>query len=63
VQNLTLKEAITQLGKAGITLYSVTGPSDPNAIVVMTDPTAGTQMDPSRSVTLVTTGKGGAPGN
>ncbi|MFI5644905.1 Stk1 family PASTA domain-containing Ser/Thr kinase [Kitasatospora sp. NPDC051705] len=53
LQNVKLSDAIAALGKAGLG-YTVTGPSDPNALVMGSNPPAGTQLDPNSQVALVT---------
>ncbi|MEU9043236.1 MULTISPECIES: Stk1 family PASTA domain-containing Ser/Thr kinase [unclassified Kitasatospora] len=53
VQNLKLSDAIAALSKAGLG-YSVIGPQDPNAIVQMSTPGAGTPLDPNTQVQLLT---------
>ncbi|MQS13170.1 Stk1 family PASTA domain-containing Ser/Thr kinase [Streptomyces kaniharaensis] len=53
LQNVKLSDAIAQLQKAGLG-YAVNGPSDPNAVVIMTNPPAGTQLDPNSQVALTT---------
>ncbi|MFD7597400.1 Stk1 family PASTA domain-containing Ser/Thr kinase [Kitasatospora sp. NPDC059812] len=54
LQNVKLSDAISQLGKVGLLYTVVSGPSDPNAIVVSTNPPAGTQLDPNTQVMLIT---------
>ncbi|MFD7908798.1 Stk1 family PASTA domain-containing Ser/Thr kinase [Kitasatospora sp. NPDC059722] len=65
LQNVKLSDAVSQLQKLGLG-YAVTGPSDPNAVVIMTNPPAGTMLDPNTQVNLVTRPadppKGGDPG-
>ncbi|MFE6867461.1 Stk1 family PASTA domain-containing Ser/Thr kinase [Kitasatospora sp. NPDC057692] len=54
LQNVPLKDAIAKLESMGLK-YSVTGgPQDPNAIVLASNPPAGTQVDPNTSVGLMT---------
>ncbi len=53
LQNVKLSEAISQLSKAGLG-YTVIGPQDPNAIVQMSNPGAGTMLDPNTQVQLFT---------
>ncbi|MEV7774775.1 Stk1 family PASTA domain-containing Ser/Thr kinase [Kitasatospora sp. NPDC086791] len=53
LQNQKLSDAIAQLTKAGLG-YTVSGPQDPNAIVQMTNPPAGTTLDPNTQVQLFT---------
>ncbi|MFG3224405.1 Stk1 family PASTA domain-containing Ser/Thr kinase [Kitasatospora sp. NPDC048194] len=64
LQNVKLSDAISQLQKAGLS-YTVVGPQDPNAIVQMSNPGAGTQLDPNTQVQLFTRAadptKGGDP--
>ncbi|SOB82905.1 Stk1 family PASTA domain-containing Ser/Thr kinase [Streptomyces sp. 1331.2] len=64
LQNVKLSDAISQLTKAGLG-YTVVGPQDPNAIVMMSNPGAGTQLDPNTQVQLFTKAaeptKGGDP--
>ncbi|MDH6703694.1 beta-lactam-binding protein with PASTA domain/tRNA A-37 threonylcarbamoyl transferase component Bud32 [Kitasatospora sp. MAA19] len=54
LQNVKLSDAISQLTKAGLGFTVVSGPSDPNATVMNTNPPAGTQLDPNTQVQLVT---------
>ncbi|MER7755945.1 Stk1 family PASTA domain-containing Ser/Thr kinase [Kitasatospora sp. NPDC097643] len=64
LQNQKLSEATAALTKAGLG-YTVLGPQDPNATVQMTNPPAGTQLDPNTQVQLFTKAaeptKGGDP--
>ncbi|MFJ8627579.1 Stk1 family PASTA domain-containing Ser/Thr kinase [Kitasatospora sp. NPDC093550] len=53
LQNVKLSDAIAQLSKVGLG-YSVVGPQDPNAIVQMSNPGAGTMLDPNSQVQLFT---------
>ncbi|GAB7181906.1 Stk1 family PASTA domain-containing Ser/Thr kinase [Kitasatospora sp. Ki12] len=54
LQNQKLSDAIAQLAKAGLGYTVVAGPQDPNATVQMTNPGAGTQVDPNTQVQLFT---------
>ncbi|MFE5580416.1 Stk1 family PASTA domain-containing Ser/Thr kinase [Kitasatospora sp. NPDC056531] len=64
LQNAKLSDAIAQLQKVGLG-YTVVGPQDANAIVQMSNPGAGTQLDPNTQVQLFTKAadppKGGDP--
>ncbi|WP_030233194.1 Stk1 family PASTA domain-containing Ser/Thr kinase [Streptomyces sp. NRRL S-350] len=64
LQNVKLSDAISQLSKAGLG-YTVVGPQDPNAVVQMSNPGAGTMLDPNTQVQLFTKAaeppKGGDP--
>lgn len=64
LQNQTVTEAINTLKKAGLTWGIGSGPSDPNAIVVSSAPSAGTQVPPNTQIMLNTQAapaKGGTP--
>ncbi|MFE6054664.1 Stk1 family PASTA domain-containing Ser/Thr kinase [Kitasatospora sp. NPDC056446] len=64
LQNQKLSDAIAQLAKVNLG-YTVVGPQDPNAIVQMSNPAAGTTLDPNTQVQLFTKAaeppKGGDP--
>ncbi|MET8622393.1 Stk1 family PASTA domain-containing Ser/Thr kinase [Kitasatospora sp. NPDC004669] len=53
LQNQKLSDAIAALQKNGLG-YTVVGPQDPNAIVQMSNPGAGQQLDPNTQVQLFT---------
>ncbi|MGA5817067.1 Stk1 family PASTA domain-containing Ser/Thr kinase [Kitasatospora sp. NPDC094028] len=65
LQNQKLSDAAAALAKVGLLYTVVAGPQDPNAVVVQSNPPAGTQMDPNSQVQLVTRpadpAKGGDP--
>ncbi|MER7579867.1 Stk1 family PASTA domain-containing Ser/Thr kinase [Kitasatospora sp. NPDC097691] len=65
LQNQKLSDAIAQLAKVNLGYTVVSGPSDPNAIVQMSNPGAGTMLDPNTQVQLFTKpadpAKGGDP--
>ncbi|MGW4381728.1 Stk1 family PASTA domain-containing Ser/Thr kinase [Kitasatospora sp. NPDC004531] len=52
LQNLKLSEALNALKQAGITNYRLIGPQDPQAIVALFTPDAGTQITPNDTVVL-----------
>ncbi|MFF2039656.1 Stk1 family PASTA domain-containing Ser/Thr kinase [Kitasatospora sp. NPDC058170] len=54
LQNVQLKDAIKQLQALGLGYTVMVGPQDPNALVMSSMPGAGTQVDPSTSVSLIT---------
>ncbi|MBV6698744.1 Stk1 family PASTA domain-containing Ser/Thr kinase [Kitasatospora aureofaciens] len=53
LQNQKLSDAIAKLQQAGLG-YTVVGPQDPNAVVQLSNPAAGTQLDPNTQVQLFT---------
>ncbi|MFJ4680858.1 MULTISPECIES: Stk1 family PASTA domain-containing Ser/Thr kinase [unclassified Kitasatospora] len=53
LQNVKVSDAITQLGKLGLS-YALVGSQDPNGTVVNTNVPAGTQLNPGDKVTLFT---------
>ncbi|MGW2249481.1 Stk1 family PASTA domain-containing Ser/Thr kinase [Kitasatospora sp. NPDC001660] len=65
LQNAKLSDAIAALSKAGLGYTVVSGPQDPNAIVQLSNPGAGAQLDPNTQVQLFTKAaeppKGGNP--
>ncbi|WP_045698609.1 Stk1 family PASTA domain-containing Ser/Thr kinase [Streptomyces rubellomurinus] len=65
LQNQKLSDAAAALAKVGLLYTVVAGPQDPNAVIVQSNPPAGTQMDPNSQVQLVTRpadpAKGGDP--
>ncbi|WP_327679082.1 Stk1 family PASTA domain-containing Ser/Thr kinase [Kitasatospora sp. NBC_00458] len=54
LQNVLLKDAIKQLQTLGLQFTVVSGPQDPNSTVILSNPQAGTQVDPNSSVGLMT---------
>ncbi|GAA1412523.1 hypothetical protein GCM10009639_64850 [Kitasatospora putterlickiae] len=54
LQNVTLKEATKTLQGMGLQYRVDSGPQDPNAIVISSNPGAGTQVDPNTQVGLMT---------
>ncbi|WP_031067818.1 Stk1 family PASTA domain-containing Ser/Thr kinase, partial [Streptomyces sp. NRRL WC-3742] len=54
LQNVKLSEAGDKLSKLGLTYTVVAGPQDPNAIVVQSNPGAGSQVEPNSQVQLIT---------
>ncbi|MBV2152802.1 Stk1 family PASTA domain-containing Ser/Thr kinase [Kitasatospora sp. SUK 42] len=64
LQNVKLSDAIAQLQKLNLG-YTIVGPQDPTSVVQMTNPPAGTQLDPNTQVQLFTKAaeppKGGDP--
>ena len=60
-----LSDAIAALSKAGLGYTVISGPQDLNAVVIQSNPGAGTQLDPNTQVQLFTRpadpAKGGDP--
>ncbi|MEU4119462.1 Stk1 family PASTA domain-containing Ser/Thr kinase [Kitasatospora sp. NPDC028055] len=54
LQNVKLSDAGDKLAKLGLTYTVIAGPQDPNAVVVQSNPGAGTQVDPNTQVQLIT---------
>ncbi|MFJ9445550.1 Stk1 family PASTA domain-containing Ser/Thr kinase [Kitasatospora sp. NPDC101235] len=54
MQNQKLSDAIAALQKVGLLYTVVSGPQDPNAVVIQSNPGAGTQLDPNTQVQLFT---------
>ncbi|MFI9321091.1 Stk1 family PASTA domain-containing Ser/Thr kinase [Kitasatospora aureofaciens] len=65
LQNSKLSDAIAALSKAGLGYTVISGPQDLNAVVIQSNPGAGTQLDPNTQVQLFTRpadpAKGGDP--
>ncbi|MFH8564606.1 Stk1 family PASTA domain-containing Ser/Thr kinase [Streptomyces sp. NPDC017988] len=58
-----LKDARKAIEDAGLSVGSITGPQDDDALVVFSDPTAGTKAAPGTAVNLTTAGGNGNGGN
>jgi serine/threonine-protein kinase len=54
-----LKDAKKAIQQAGLQVGNITGSGDDNAIVLVSDPPAGTQVDQGTAVNLTTTGQSG----
>jgi serine/threonine-protein kinase len=63
VTNQKLKDVKKALQDAGLTIASIAGPGDDNAIVIASTPLAGTPVKPGDSVALFTTADGGGGGD
>ncbi|UFQ16923.1 MULTISPECIES: Stk1 family PASTA domain-containing Ser/Thr kinase [Streptomyces] len=58
-----LKDARKAIEDAGLSVGSITGPQDDDALVVFSDPTAGTKAAPGSAVNLTTAGGGNGNGH
>ncbi|MEV0253273.1 Stk1 family PASTA domain-containing Ser/Thr kinase [Streptomyces sp. NPDC050732] len=58
-----LKDARKAIEDAGLTVGSITGPQDDDALVVLSTPNAGEKAEPGTAVNLTTAGGGGGNGD
>ncbi|MEU1022492.1 MULTISPECIES: Stk1 family PASTA domain-containing Ser/Thr kinase [unclassified Streptomyces] len=58
-----LKDARKAIEDAGLSVGTITGPQDDDALVVLSTPNAGEKVDPGSAVNLTTAGGGGNGGN
>ncbi|MFK4069428.1 Stk1 family PASTA domain-containing Ser/Thr kinase [Streptomyces sp. NPDC029674] len=58
-----LKDARKAIEDAGLSVGTITGPQDDDALVVLSTPNAGQQAEPGTAVNLTTAGGGGDNGN